>query len=130
MENAYTDGTLPAFTDTVSVRSIGADHKAGKQYWIEITATRDGVKYTLLDEGKKNKRRLVVPILNEDGSRSTDEVRITNTIPPEDLKGLAVYSRNSMNVILGEKNEQFDIKGDTGFNALKYRYLYDLMKNE
>lgn len=128
MENAYTDGTLPAFTDTVSVRSIGADHKAGKQYWIEITATRDGVKYTLLDEGKKNKRRLVVPVYEEDGS--IDEVWITNTIPPEDLKGLAVYSRNSMNVILGEKNEQFDIKGDTGFNALKYRYLYDLMKNE
>ena len=46
------------------------------------------------------------------------------------LAGLAIYSRNSMNVILGEKNEQFDIKADTGFNALKYRYLYEAMQKD
>ena len=128
LNEAYREGTLPAFTDTVSVRSIDADHKAGKQYWIEITATREGVHYLLLDEGKKNKRRLIVPVHEEDGSIS--ELTISNNVPPEDLVGLAVYSRNSINVILGEKDEQFDIKGDTGFNALKYRYLFEAMQSK
>ena len=127
-EEAYADGTLPAFADTVSVRSIDNDHKAGKQYWIEITASLEGVRVLFLDEGKKNKRRLVIPVHEDDGS--TSEMKITKQIPPEDLAGLAIYSRNSMNVILGEKNEQFDIKADTGFNALKYRYLYEAMQKD
>lgn len=120
LKKRYEEKQLEPFTDTVSVRLIGSDHRPGKQYWYEITATSEGVHALLVDEGKTNRRRLVSP--------ASDRKPYERYLKPEDLFGLAVYSRNSVNLILEENNEQFDIKGDIGFNALKYRYLYEFVK--
>lgn len=120
LKKRYEEKQLEPFTDTVSIRLIGSNHRPGKQYWYEITATSEGVHALLVDEGKTNRRRLVSP--------ASDRKPYERYLKPEDLFGLAVYSRNSVNLILEENNEQFDIKGDIGFNALKYRYLYEFVK--
>ena len=40
------------------------------------------------------------------------------------ISGLAVYSRNYINTLFGPEEVQYDLRGDRGFNALKYYYLY------
>ena len=90
----FRDGTFEGFTDPVTVRIIGADHKAGEVMNGELRATTEGVTFA----GKHYKRGYI--------------------------SGLAVYSRNYINTLFGPEEVQYDLRGDRGFNALKYYYLY------
>ena len=90
----FRDGTFEGFTDQVIVRIIGADHKAGETMTGELRATTEGVTFA----GKHYKRAYI--------------------------SGLAVYSRNYINTLFGPEEKQYDLRGDLGFNALKYYYLY------
>ena len=45
------------------------------------------------------------------------------------LEGMAIYSRNSLILHHKDRNGHLEMKSDQiGFNALKYLYLYQLMK--
>lgn len=90
----FRDGTFEGFSDQVTVRIIGADHKAGEPMNGELRATTEGVTFA----GKHYKRG--------------------------DISGLAVYSRNYINTLFGPEEVQYDLRGNLGFNALKYYYLY------
>ena len=94
----FRDGTFGGFTDQVTVRIIGADHKAGEVMNGELRATTEGVTFA----GKHYKRGYI--------------------------SGLAVYSRNNINTLFGPEEVQYDLRGDLGFNALKYYYLYQETK--
>ena len=90
----FRDGTFEGFSDQVTVRIIGADHKVEETKTGELRATLEGVTFA----GKHYTRA--------------------------DISGLAVYSRNYINTLFGPEEKQYDLRGDLGFNALKYYYLY------
>lgn len=100
LRRAVAGGTLQPFCDEVEVRAIGQDHKAGEKLSGTVTMDASGAAWN----GKR--------------------------IPFSELAGLAVYSRNCINLIYGEQEQQYDIRGNTGFCALKYLYLYQEMRKE
>ena len=61
----------------------------------------------------------------------TDRLEIgSEKVYLEDLEGMAIYSRNAMILHHSDKKGHFEIKSeDIGFNALKYMYLYEMVKS-
>ena len=92
------DNEKPLFGDEVTIYRIGADH--------ELIGTEVGSFQAFLD-------RL------ECGGEHLDFAG---------MEGMAVYSRNAL-IIHHEKVEgHLEVKSDIGFSALKYLYLYELVK--
>lgn len=50
------------------------------------------------------------------------------TISYEQLEGMAIYSRNFLNLHFPDVEGHIEIKADEGFSALKYLYLYELYR--
>lgn len=94
------DGSFEGFTDEISVRLIGADHKAGAAHKGILQASLDGISF--------------------DGTKLTYD----------DIAGVAIFSRNFMNIIVGAEERQYDVRGELNFCALKYMYLWKMMKEE
>ena len=93
------------FRDRVTVRRIGEDHKVLAECAGEIYADRDGVYVTYGNS-------------DADGNAAADGPT-TDT-----LHEIAIYSRNYIAAYGGDDAWSYDIRGDEGFNALKYRDLH------
>ena len=106
---AVENGTLPAFRDRVTIRPIDTNHRAG-----------NGTEYLLTVENGN------ITLAEEAGSAAP----AVKPIPLADIAGLAIYSRNHINVIYGADEQQYDVRGDIGFNALKYMYLRQMYLKE
>ena len=84
------------FADDVIWYEIGADH--------EVTQTKEGRLEAYMD----------------------CMVFQGNRIPYDVIKGMAVYSRNYLNLHIEDISGHVEIKADKMFCALKYYYLYEL----
>ncbi len=51
-------------------------------------------------------------------------------VPFSDLLGMTIYSRNVLVIHTISEGRHFEVRSDTGFSALKYLYLYELVKND
>ncbi len=100
LQQAMTDGTLPAFTDEVTVREIDNNHKICREESGTLTVDGKGVTFA----GRE--------------------------YAFSDFDGIAIFSRNFMNAIVGAEERQFDIRGDIRFCALKYLYYYQMLRKE
>ena len=91
---------LPIFEDEVTIYRIGADH--------ELIGTEEGSFCAYPD-------RL------ELGGES---------LGFDKMEGMAIYSRNAMIIHHELVEGHLEIKANIGFNALKYLYLYQLIKSQ
>ena len=90
----------PVFSDEVVSTFINADHSPGKKTEGTLTAY-------------------------------TDRVEFAGTVYPlDEIKGMALFVRNTIIAHIGEDMIQYNIKGAENFCALKYLYLYNLAKGE
>lgn len=61
----------------------------------------------------------------------TDRVELDGKIlPPGAISGAAIFSRNVLTLHLSESGEQYEIRGNTAFNALKYYDFYKMTHKE
>lgn len=51
-------------------------------------------------------------------------------IPLKEIRGLAVHSRNTLTVHIGENETQYELHGEESFSALKYLYLYQMLQGK
>lgn len=94
-----TDNTAPLFEDEVCVMEVGEKHS--------IRSTRDCVLRAFRDHFEVGEHSMI----------------------PSDLAGMAIHSRNTIVAHLAENGVQYEIKGrDKMFSALKYLYLYELVR--
>ena len=52
------------------------------------------------------------------------------TIPYGDILGMTIYSRNVLVFHTLSDSRHYEVRGNLMFSALKYLYLYDIMKKE
>lgn len=100
LTEAVQNGTAPAFSDEVTVREIANDHKVRRKESGTIFVDGNGVTFA----GKQYSFH--------------------------DFNGIAIFSRNFMNAIIGADEKQYDIRGDIRFCALKYLYYYQALRKE
>lgn len=93
------------------------DAKAGEVLFEDEVSLYKIDGHTALEEGKG---KLV-------GYKDCISV-LGKTYKPEDLQGVAVFSRNTLTTHTVEGNMQLEIRGNEFFNALKYRYLYEMQR--
>ena len=105
------------FSDPVTVREIGADHKIVSVRAGTIIAYKNGVRLAT-DDGAAEGTAVA-----ETTGETVSE--ISGGSQTEELRDLAVYSRNFITAYCHENGKQYDIRGDERFNALKY---YDLLR--
>ncbi len=105
------------FSDPVTVREIGADHKIVSVRAGTIIAYKNGVRLAT-DDGAAEGTAVA-----ETTGETVSE--ISGGSQTEELRDLAVYSRNFITAYCHESGKQYDIRGDERFNALKY---YDLLR--
>ncbi len=105
------------FSDPVTVREIGADHKIASVRAGTIIAYKNGVRLAT-DDGAAEGTAVA-----ETTGETVSE--ISGGSQTEELRDLAVYSRNFITAYCHESGKQYDIRGDERFNALKY---YDLLR--
>lgn len=91
-----TTADQPLFADDVIWYAIGADH--------EVAQTKEGRLEAYID------------CIMFQGNR----------IPYDNIEGMAVYSRNFLNLHIDDGSGHVEIKADKMFSALKYYYLYEL----
>ncbi len=105
------------FSDPVTVREIGADHKIVSVRAGTIIAYKNGVRLATDDGAAEGTA----------AAETTGETvsEISGGSQTEELRDLAVYSRNFITAYCHENGKQYDIRGDERFNALKY---YDLLR--
>ncbi len=105
------------FSDPVTVREIGADHKIVSVRAGTITAYKNGVRLATDDGAAEGTA----------AAETTGETvsEISGGSQTEELRDLAVYSRNFITAYCHESGKQYDIRGDERLNALKY---YDLLR--
>lgn len=105
------------FSDPVTVREIGADHKIVSVRAGTIIAYKNGVRLATDDGAAEGTA----------AAETTGETvsEISGGSQTEELRDLAVYSRNFITAYCHESGKQYDIRGDERFNALKY---YDLLR--
>ena len=105
------------FSDPVTVREIGADHKIVSVRAGTIIAYKNGVRLATDDGAAEGMT----------AAETTGETvsEISGGSQTEELRNLAVYSRNFITAYCHESGKQYDIRGDERFNALKY---YDLLR--
>jgi len=89
--------------DRVRVASIGGGHES-KSIKQSVIGVNDGNIY----------------ILDASTIESSEDKKL---IQHEKLEGLSVFSRNTINAYYD--GQQYEIKGDLAFNAVKYLYLYN-----
>lgn len=88
------------FKDEVTVSRIGADHSFQGSEVTELAAYSDRLSFS----GKE--------------------------LPYEKIKGMAIYSRNSMILHLENEDGHIEMKAGDSFSALKYLYLYEFVTKE
>lgn len=112
------------FSDPVTVREIGADHKIVSVRAGTIIAYKNGVRLTT-DEAAEG--TTVNTAAEAAAAETTGETvsEISGGSQTEELRDLAVYSRNFITAYCHENGKQYDIRGDERFNALKY---FDLLR--
>ncbi len=91
------------FSDTVTLQKIGDDHNVTEEAAATLRATKTG----FLAETEAD-----LPDLSFDS-----------------LEGVAIYGRNVL-VIMTKDGTHCEIRGDIGFSALKYLYLYQIVTNK
>lgn len=98
LENLVKTATVDQllFSDDVTWYEIGTDH--------EVVQTKEGRLEAYID------------CIMFQGNR----------IPYDSIEGMAVYSRNFLNLHIDDINGHVEIKADKMFSALKYYYLYEL----
>lgn len=97
---AAQDTAEPLFSDSVLLQLIGDDHELVSETHITLSACRDHL--TL-------------------GGQA---------LAYSDILGMSIYSRNVLVVHTLAEGKHYEIRGDLGFSALKYLYLYEIVKKE
>lgn len=117
------------FSDPVTVREIGADHKIVSVRAGTIIAYKNGVRLATDDGAAEGTTAGAAQITAAEAAaaETTGETvsEISGGSQTEELRDLAVYSRNFITAYCHESGKQYDIRGDERFNALKY---YDLLR--
>ncbi len=88
------------FSDTVIVREISEQHQAGEAKEGLLKVSQESL---FLDEKE---------------------------YAWSEVKGLSIYSRNNISLFLGDSYRHLDIRGNVSFNALKYLYFYQFLKED
>ena len=47
-----------------------------------------------------------------------------------DVEGVALFTRNTLIAHIGKPPQHFEVRGDMGFNALKYSYAFDALRRQ
>lgn len=97
---AVWEADRPLFEDYVTIYRIGADH--------ELIGTEEGSFKAYPDHLECGGERLDY----------------------SSMDGMAIYSRNAMIIHHSSVDGHLEVKSDISFNALKYLYLYKLIKEE
>ena len=90
----------PLFSDPLRCEQIDGDHSVVSARNDTLIARKDGVVF---------------------GGRF---------IPLKEIRGLAVHSRNTLTVHIGENETQYELHGEESFSALKYLYLYQMLQGK
>ena len=88
------------FSDEVTAEQIGANHGVEQTYRKTLAARKDGVLFG------------------------------DTWIPLDEIRGLAVHSRNTLTAHIGATDTQYELRGDESFSALKYLYLYQNLREK
>jgi len=92
------DNIEPLFADPIKMQEIGEDHA--------VIRTEDGILTAYTDR------------LESCG----------HLIPYSDITGMAIYSRNVLVLYTKSEDRHYEVRSEMTFNALKYLYLYQLIK--
>lgn len=88
------------FSDEVTVDQIGEDHGVARTHRGTLAARKDGILFD------------------------------NRFIPLDEIRGLAVHSRNTLTAHIGAEDTQFEVHAGENFSALKYLYLYQNLREK
>lgn len=88
------------FSDEVTVDRIGEDHGVAETHRGTLAARKDGIIFD------------------------------NRFIPLDEIRGLAVHSRNTLTAHIGAEDTQFEVHAGENFSALKYLYLYQNLREK
>lgn len=88
------------FSDQILLQEIGDNHELLSETTGVLTAARDGLYVC------------------------------GRSIPFDDILGVSIYSRNVLVIHTISDSKHYEVRGDMSFSALKYLYLYEIVKYE